>query len=155
MCSRHDFEHLGSHVLAPATKAVAYTTLTAEDYVMADPIDAIRAGMTEAPYWAVIYPSGRVSFIHGRPTPADLNRAVGGYIEAVPHDAPEHLTAYCNEYGKIEGQDPNPTATAFLRVRHDVLAGRVVLIGGPDAAGEDEPLPAEVRMRLVREVIEA
>jgi hypothetical protein len=138
-------------------KAVAYTNLTSEDYVMADPVEAIRAGMADPPHWAVIHPSGAVTFAHGKPSLRDLQRAVRGYLEAVPHYAPEGgtLTAYCNEEGKLDGLTPNLTATSFLRVRGDVLAGPVVLVGGPDAECEDTPLSADVRMRLVREVIEA
>jgi hypothetical protein len=148
MCSRDDHP--------PYAKAVAYTNLTSEDYVMADPVESVRAGMTDPPYWAVILPSGAVTLVHGRPTYQDINRAVGGYIEMVPHDAPEAqtLTAYCNEYGKLDRLPVNMTATRFLRMRGDILCGPVVLIGGPDDEGEDTALPADTRMRLVTEVIE-
>jgi len=114
---------------------------------------AIVAAMDEPPYWAVIHPSGAISMVHGRPRLVHLQRAVRGYIEAVPHDGP--FTAYCNEEGKLDGLPPNIPATRFLGLTHDILVGPVVLIGPPNDEGEDTALPADVRMRLVREFIEA
>ncbi|MCU0505710.1 MAG: DUF3846 domain-containing protein [Chloroflexi bacterium] len=150
MCSRHDYEHLGTTATRPAV-----TTATTAASVTPDPVEAIRVGMTEAPWWAIVYPSGRVSFIHGKPTLRDLQKAVGGYLEAAPVYCPEDITAYCNEEGKLDGLPLNLPGTAFIRMTGDIVAGPLVLIGGPDRDGEDTPLPADARMRLVREVIEA
>ena len=127
-------------------EAAAYATLT-------DPVEDIVASMDAPPYWAVIHPSGAVPFVHGKPRLMHLQRAVGGYLEAAA--IREDLTAYCNEEGKLDGLAPNLPATRFLDVRGDVIAGPVVVIGPADREGNDTALPADVRMRLVRELIEA
>ncbi len=140
--------------------AVAYTTLTSEDYVMAEPDPPmLPKGIDAPPFWAIIHPTGAVSFIPGKPTVTELQHAVGGYIEGVPamDDAggfDESYTAYCNEEGKLDGLPVNRPATKFCRVDgFDVLVGPVVIIGPPDEEGDDTPLPEAVRMRLVREVV--
>lgn len=131
-------------------------SLTATAQAIApDPVEAVRAGMAEPPFWAVIHPSGAVTLIHGKPAYSDLTRAVAGYLEAVPHNvAGEHLTGYCNEHGKTDGLAVNIPATAFFRVVGDILCGPVVVIGGPDREGEDTPMEASTRMRLVAEIID-
>ena len=133
--------------------------MTTETYAGA--ADAVAA-LAEPPYYAIIHPWSAVTFVHGKPTLADLQRAVGGDIEPLPIDIiqthGEAITAYCNERGKIDGMRPNPVATrVLLGATADVwcIAGPVVIIGGPDADGEDTPLSAEWRMRLVREIAEA
>jgi hypothetical protein len=170
MCTRDDYAHLmveaddvpldqhplvvWARSLRQSRREVAYAlTPGGDDYVAADPAEPSLPALTEAPFWVVIDPAGRVSWRFGKPTLTDLQSAVGGYIEVVPHDG--DFTAYCDEEGKLNGQPVNSAATIFLGVRGDILMGPVVLIGGPDDEGEDTPLPAAVRQRLVSEVIDA
>jgi hypothetical protein len=89
---------------------------------MAD-ADAAARSMDRPPYHAVIHPSGAVTFAYSKPDYLDIRRAVMGHLEAVPHRAPEDITAYCNEEGKLYGLPVNIPATLFLRMVGDVLVG--------------------------------
>lgn len=82
----------------------------------------------------------------------ELQKIVGGYIEAVPgfqtityHGEPRACVAFCNEEGKLEGLSVNRTATLLwhaalpspgLRLPNgsfsDVLCGPVVVLYGDD-----------------------
>ena len=70
------------------------------------------------------------------PTLTQLQTAVGGYIELVPHFVPE---AYCNEEGKLHQLPVNVTATALwweamgIAICDDFLVGSVVLVENLDA----------------------
>jgi len=81
-----------------------------------------------------------------------LQAAVGGWIEYVPTQL--DVTLYCNEEGKIEGLPPNRTATALfgtMLMQHDYLAGDVVIIGPPDAEGNDTSLDTQAWLSYLRE----
>lgn len=79
-----------------------------------------------------------------------LQTTVGGYVE-VAHLEREELDMYLNEEGKLSGQPFNKRATvvAFnLHWRHaqgDYIAGDVMVLGGPDDAGDNQGLtPGQV-----------
>ena len=76
---------------------------------------------------------------------AFLQKAVGGYIEAIPYFNDINVAgevvpcvAYCNEEGKLRNLSPNMSATSLWglslarqrRVPHDILLGPVVIIIG-------------------------
>lgn len=73
---------------------------------------------------------------------ADMQRIVGGYIEAVDVEiAGQTCTIYVNEEGKLESLPKNDTATAVaVPGKHifagDYIAGDVLVIGGVDDEGE-------------------
>lgn len=73
-----------------------------------------------------------------RPSLDELQAAVGGYIEAVPHveqykDQPAVM--YCNEEGKLSGLPYNYAATALWyeameQVVADALVGDCIIVTG-------------------------
>lgn len=72
----------------------------------------------------------------------ELQRRVGGWLEAAPVIDPR-LTLYVNEEGKLNGLPGNVLATALLAAGNpDVIVGDAVLVGAPDAEGNDTTLPA-------------
>lgn len=88
-----------------------------------------------------------------------LNAAVGGYIEAVAvrevlvadqagrgARAPAAFTVYLNEEGKLDGLPLNLRAThlALASLGGDVIVGDAVVLGPPDAVGDDTPAPDEL-----------
>lgn len=142
----------------PEPRPVAYTSVTGEDYVMADhatlappeaPTDTPTA---EPPYWAVITAAGKVAWHHGKPTTEELHDAVRGYLELAP-STPD-MTAYANEDGERLGLPPNVHGTQFLGRSQLVILGDIVILGPPDSDGDDTAMTAEVRMRLASEVAE-
>lgn len=86
---------------------------------------------------------------------AELNEAVGGYIEAVPVIT-KHVTMYCAEEGKLMGFPPNAHAThvwmflggVFNVLTGDHIVGNVVLVGGVDANGDNRDLAPWVADRI-------
>lgn len=139
----------------PVRRPVAFTSMTSEDYVLADPDEAIRAGVTEAPYWAVIHPSAAVNLIHGKPTGMDIARAVEGHPIAIGAADSGWVALVAEDAHHDMSRPINDPAAGFLGLPPAMVRGPVVLVGGPDPDGDVLPLPADVRMRLVREVIEA
>jgi len=81
--------------------------MTTETYAGA--ADAVTA-RAEPPYYAIIHPWSAVTFVHGKPTLADLQRAVGGDIEPLPIDIiqthGEAITATATSGGRSMGCDP-------------------------------------------------
>lgn len=70
-----------------------------------------------------------------------LRQLVGGWLESAPIFDPR-LTMYCNEEGKLLGLPMNIVATLMLDPRvEDVIAGDVLIVGGPDHEGYDTDLP--------------
>lgn len=67
-------------------------------------------------------------------TLADLQKIVGGYIEAVCID--DRYTVYVNEEGKLLGLDP----TMLWLEGQDILRGPVVFDGAPTRAGNSSQL---------------
>ena len=89
----------------------------------------------------VIQPSGEVTkrtYINREIPLADLNKAVGGYIEHVPlFDTYEgkDCIVFCNEYGKIQNLPYNKPATDLWRQVSmqeipDHLVGSIAIITG-------------------------
>ena len=72
----------------------------------------------------------------------------GGYLEAAPTDGT--VTLYIDEEGKLKHLPINLLATAFwthvgggeLVLHGDFLVGPVVVVGPPDAEGDDTAVPA-------------
>jgi hypothetical protein len=70
----------------------------------------------------------------------DLQEGVGGYIETVPYFdnyKNERCVAFCNEYGKLNGDPMNGTATrlwwdALGQPVTDYLVGDIVIVQGAD-----------------------
>ena len=65
-----------------------------------------------------------------------FQKAVGGYIEVVPHfhsiwfeGKTESCVAFCNEEGKLRGAPVNPTANVLWQVAAGPKAGRDTLVG--------------------------
>jgi hypothetical protein len=87
---------------------------------------------------------------------ADLQAAVGGYIEMLSYHGDPDVCAYVNEEGKYtDGCARNPRATRLLGPilrPGDWIAGDVVIIGFDREAGEDRDLPDgfESRLGIVR-----
>lgn len=80
---------------------------------------------------------------------AQLQEAVGGFIESAPTRARE-LTLYCNEEGKIHKLAKNQLATELLfESAFDYIAGDAVVVGAPDGEGYDTTIP-EALERLIR-----
>jgi hypothetical protein len=81
----------------------------------------------------------------------DINKAVGGWIEAVPTTG--QVTIYCNEEGKLTGLPFNQIATAFVRpFIDDVIVGNVVFCGPPDEEGDETDVPWDVEAILTKAV---
>lgn len=82
-----------------------------------------------------------------------LQKAVGGYIEAV--DLSDNLTMWVNEEGKLNGLPINAIAT-LLWEKHfgftDVIVGDVIFTGGTGDEGEtlglDDKVANELRTLL-------
>lgn len=86
----------------------------------------------------------------------DIKAALdGGWLEGAPTDG--SVTLYIDEDGKGKGLPINLLATAFWthvggaeHVLHgDFLVGPVVVVGPPDAEGDDRPIPPAVTDLLV------
>lgn len=75
-------------------------------------------------WWIVIHPSGHIDRHWAKPTLPQLQRAVGGYIEAIPNRV--GAVVYANEEGRMEKQPVNPYASAVLGL---MLVGPVVVMG--------------------------
>ncbi len=92
-----------------------------------------------------ITPGTEPEIVEIKPELKELQRLVGGCIEALPAfaDVPNNYTAYCNEEGKFEGLQPNfPLATTAGRI-YDIVAGPVVIVGYDDESEEDVDLTDE------------
>ena len=90
----------------------------------------------------------------------ELQRLVGGYIEAVPVpyfvNGFDRATSYVNEEGKYIGLPANMRATDFMVPGvgigfGDVIAGPMLLCGFDPATGDTADVPAGVvrRARLI------
>ncbi len=63
-----------------------------------------------------------------------MQKLVGGYIQEVPYNAPEHgILIICDEEGKLKNKMPNRLVISRSRVL-DVITGDFVLVG---RAGEE------------------
>lgn len=88
----------------------------------------------------------------------DLQKLVGGYIEAVI-DSDSGWSLYCNEEGKLKGLKVNVPSTAFIDKlyrlagrppfsQHDILVGPVVWLGPTDELGNETSLPIDYMGRF-------
>ncbi len=83
---------------------------------------------------------------------ADLQKTVGGYIEAVS-PAEGDWVLYCNEEGKLQGLPVNRLATTFINelmpgfAQRDVLVGTVVFVGSTPSGGSKD-VPADIVRRF-------
>lgn len=82
-------------------------------------------------------------------TLADYQAGVGGFIEAIEIEA-LGITIYLNEEGRAR-QLPFNSRVTFLHWFHipqarnrSMLVGDAVIIGGPDAEGENQDVPEEI-----------
>lgn len=113
------------------------------------PIPAPLSGMTEHTARAIlVYPDGRITVEQRFALSLEsLQRAVGGYIEAVT-DQSGSWTMYVNEEGKVIGLPVNRSATALATAAGwrgmpgDVLVGPVVFVGPVGEDGEHRSVPA-------------
>jgi len=81
-----------------------------------------------------------------------LQKAVGGYIEAISCD---NLSFFLNEEGKLNNLPMNPLATLLVKHRigqHDYIAGDVVVLGDVDEDGETLGLSFEEMSDLLTKV---
>lgn len=82
---------------------------------------------------------------------ADLQKAVEGFVEAVPG---EDFTAWVNEEGKITGMPFNPRADRFLHLSipelstFDCIVGPVIITGGVDEDGDNTDITPELIERV-------
>jgi hypothetical protein len=107
----------------------------------------------EPVFWLIITPAGTVEVRIGKPSLEDLQKAVGGDIEAAYVDG-GGFTALCNEEGKLQGLPYNRMATKLCGTTKvgDILVGDVVLIGNPDKKGESTPLPDDIIAMLLMSI---
>jgi hypothetical protein len=91
----------------------------------------------------------------GTPSLADLQSAVGGYIEAIRLQS-DDLSAvlWVNEEGKLRGLPVNVKATRLARlygnIGEDTIVGAVAVSGPEDEDGEITGLPDEWPDSVVR-----
>lgn len=103
----------------------------------------------------VISADGTVEAHEGIPTLEDLQRYVGGYIEAVSlvRDGDDEAIMWLNEEGKLNGLPANEKATRLARefggVGRDVIVGNAVMTGPADEDGETMALPETWRLYLM------
>jgi len=92
----------------------------------------------------LITTDGEIIDIGCRPSLAQLQDAVGGYIEYVPLSDEAlaitgHTHMYCNETGKLDGLPINRMATSMIRSTNDIIVGNAVLMtDDDDESGEEE-----------------
>ncbi len=78
---------------------------------------------------------------------SEIQRAVGGYIEAI--EAGRFGSGFVNEEGKLKGLPDNVIATAVwhrankIHKFSDYLVGDVLFCGMPDAAGNSQDISKE------------
>lgn len=72
-----------------------------------------------------------------RPTLAELQAEVGGYICAVDAYMPDGSEAYANDEGMINDMDPNIRGSLAVRWPHVLYGPIVVLAGFPPEVDED------------------
>lgn len=75
---------------------------------------------------------------------ADIQKAIGGYMEAVRNG--HGLTIFANEDGQRMNLPMNRNASLLTET---TIVGNVVVVGAPNAAGDTGPLTDE-QMNLVR-----
>ena len=94
----------------------------------------------EGPIRALEYPGGRKD---QSASLAALNKAVGGYIEALGVEFGEfgNLIMWLNETGKLDGLPRNERASILA---HQVIAGDVVITGPVDDEGYETSLSDEL-----------
>jgi hypothetical protein len=86
----------------------------------------------------VVQPDETITVRHVANDLAALQEIVGGYIELVRLTCEFPATAYINEEGKIHGLPANPAASFIASLRPgDYIAGTMVILGPPDAGGND------------------
>lgn len=93
--------------------------------------------------------SAKVCFLE---TLEDLQKAVGGYIEAIPLGSDS--SAYINEEGKLRRLPLNPVATAIAHRKNslrlnDFIVGPMVILGVPDEDGNDTDIPKSMICELM------
>lgn len=77
----------------------------------------------------------------------DLQKAVGGYIEALPFPMLGDVTCYINEEGKMLDLPLNEFATGIHKphlMNGDYIAGPMVVMGFDPNEGENRPIPEPV-----------
>jgi hypothetical protein len=94
--------------------------------------------------WATLAVDGRMAFHDGIPELEDLQRAVGGYVEAVDLQiAGSAATMWINEEGKlVSDPERNFKADLICPLAGDWIAGDVALTGGVGPEGETLGLSA-------------
>lgn len=73
---------------------------------------------------------------------AEIQEAIGGYLEAIRHDLP-NLTAFCDDDGKRKNRPLNRLATALFGSPNDPIVGNVVVMGPVNDDGDTEGLTVE------------
>ncbi len=88
--------------------------------------------------WVTLTTEGAMAFHTAVPTLAELQAAVGGYVEAVRFAlAGCEATLWCNEEGKLVAEPQrNPKAELLCPLAGDWFAGDVAVTGGVGPAGE-------------------
>jgi hypothetical protein len=82
---------------------------------------------------------------------AQMQKAVGGYIEAIPFDIG---TAYLNEEGIAKKLPVNPTATRLCKQFNvglaisDQIRGNMIILGSPDSKGSETDIPESLLKKL-------
>lgn len=91
--------------------------------------------------YATLTPEGEFTLVEEKPTLEAMQKAVGGYVEAVEVQV-EGMTIdiWLNEEGKLIGLPPNPKVTRLAREAgsiwpSDYIAGTVMFTGGADRWG--------------------
>jgi hypothetical protein len=97
---------------------------------------------------AIIDPDGTIVYRHLTGLD-DMQRTVEGYIEATPVLNAQPITVYACDEGKIRGLPVNPLASAVGGLYpHDWIVGNAIIVGEPDADGNDTDLTAEIAFWL-------
>lgn len=82
----------------------------------------------------------------GGETLGELQRILGGYIEALPFPYTKDATVYINEEGKFTKQ-PNPMASALMAVNlmpNDAIYGPMLICGFDEVAGRTTSVPDDL-----------
>jgi hypothetical protein len=93
--------------------------------------------------------SQELQFLDGEVQLEDLQKAVGGLVQAI--DFTPNLTLWCNEEGKLLNMPVNPIATSLWTKyfgQTDVICGNVIFTGGTGKEGETLGLTKETTKEL-------
>ncbi len=109
--------------------------------------------MTKA---VLIHTSGKIELINAN-TLEDFQLFVGRYIEGLPFN--DVATSYINEEGKQLKLPLNYIATKLCfsngigLAEDDCIVGNMIVLGVPDAEGNDTDIPNELAERLLNLVL--